>query len=188
MINVKNLVLGVGIVIVFALVLWQGIEAFYPTPEYSDFCDESKRAELIEDRVSCDEIGGQWNVYDGVKPRPINGEVVAEGWCDRDHSCRMDYDDSRDAHSKVVFYVALIVGLIVLFVGYTYLSVEPVGSALIGSGIWAIFFGSVVNWRNFSSIWRFLLLLAALIFLVWITLNLNSPNKKKGFFSKLLGK
>ena len=29
--NVKNLILGIGIVIVFALVLWQGIEAFQLT-------------------------------------------------------------------------------------------------------------------------------------------------------------
>ena len=38
MINVKNLVLGIGIIIVFGLALWQGIEAFYPSPQYDKFC------------------------------------------------------------------------------------------------------------------------------------------------------
>ena len=38
MINVKNLVLGIGIVVIFALALWQGVEAFYPSSKYDDFC------------------------------------------------------------------------------------------------------------------------------------------------------
>jgi hypothetical protein len=174
MVNVKNLVLGIGIVVIFGLVLWQGIEAFYPTPEYSDFCDEFKR-QIVTNLQACEEIGGQWNPYEG--PKPIGGE---EGYCDRDFTCRAQYDDAKDSHSKVVFIISLIVGLAAFLVGYGVLSVEPVGSALIGSGIWAIFWGSAINWRNFSSIWRFLLLLLSLVVLIWMTLRLNK--EKKGFF------
>src|SRR3989338_7347720 len=36
--NVKNLVLGIGIFIVYLLMLNYGIEAFYPSPKYEDFC------------------------------------------------------------------------------------------------------------------------------------------------------
>ena len=39
MVNVKNLVLGIGIIVVFALALWQGVEAFYPSPQYEKFCN-----------------------------------------------------------------------------------------------------------------------------------------------------
>ena len=187
MFNIKNLVLGIGIVVVFALVLWQGIEAFYPTPEYSDFCEDYKRAEVVDTRESCEEIGGLWNAHDGLRPKTVGGEPEIEGWCERDFTCRQEYEDARDKHSKIVFIISLIVGIIVLFIGYGYLSVEPVGSALIGGGIWSIFFGSVVNWRNFSSVWRFVLLLLALIIIIWITLKLNSP-KKKGLVRRLFGK
>ena len=68
-----------------------------------------------------------------------------------------------------------------MFIGYGVLSIEPVGSALMASGIGALFYGSVRNWENLSDVWRFLLLLVPLILLVWFALRLNSQ-KKKGFF------
>ena len=36
--NVRNLVLGVGIFVVYLLVLNYGIEAFYPSPQYENYC------------------------------------------------------------------------------------------------------------------------------------------------------
>lgn len=187
---IKNFVFWVGIIIVFGLVLWQGIEAFYPSPQYDDYCDRSHNSEVIDNAQSCVAVGGQWSAYDGVRLKSIEGEDIPDGWCDRDYTCRQEHGGASDEHSKVVFIISLIVGLIVLFVGYSYLSVEPVGSALIGSGIWAIFWGSVVNWRNFSSVWRFLLLLFALILLIWLALKLNSVEKssKKSLIRRILGK
>lgn len=164
MVNVKNLILGIGIVIVFALVLWQGIEAFSPSPQWNDFCGD---VEPI--------------------PRPLEGEAIPESK-DNFKECRQNYDEARDAHSKIVFFVALIVGIITVIIGYTILSTEPVGSALIGSGIWAIFWGSLINWRNFASVWRFVLLLLALVLLIWLTLKLNSKKEKGFWFSLGFGK
>jgi len=53
--KLKNIVLGLGIVIVYALVLWQGTQAFYPPPEWDDFCDFNPRVPLkrFDDRVDC---------------------------------------------------------------------------------------------------------------------------------------
>jgi hypothetical protein len=185
----KNIVLGIGIVVVFALVLWQGVEAFYSSPEWEDYCGEVQRSLPIDSLEQCEADGGKWNAYDGVKPRPVEGEQEVTGWCDREFTCRQEYDNARDAHSKVVFVVSLIVAIIVFILGFSLLSVEPVGSALLGSGIWAIFWGSVINWRNFSSIWRFSLLLLALVLLIWLALKLNKiEKKKKGLLRKIFGK
>jgi len=82
-----------------------------------------------------------------------------------------------------VFIISLVVGLMAFLVGHLVLNMEPVGSALIGSGIWAIFWGAVINWRNFSDVWRFLLLLLALILLIWLAIQSNQ--KKKSFLSFL---
>lgn len=185
MINFKNIVLGIGIIIVFGLALWQGIEAFYATPQYEDFCGDVRTAEVIDNQARCEEIGGRWNAYETNEPRAVkpSGEIV-NGYCDRDYTCRQEYDDARDRHSQVVFIISLIVGIIALIVGYSILSLEPVGSALMGSGIWAIFWGSAINWRNFSDIWRFLLLLLALILLIWFAWHLNKPGRK-GFWERI---
>jgi len=156
--NVKNLALGIGIIIVFALALWQGIEAFYPSPQYDDFCDiETPRIPLEENSTKQD------NNY-----------------------CYEQYQTARNAHSKVVFIISLIIGLIIIIVGYKLLTTEPVGSSLIGAGIWAIFWGSVVNWQNFPDFSRFIMLLITLVLLVWLTIKLNT--QKKSFFQKVLKK
>jgi hypothetical protein len=161
MINVKNLVLGVGIIIVFALVLWQGIEAFYPSPQWDDFCEERNfpRPAIDEEPEKIPEIKDDFE------------------------TCQKEYDLARDSHAKITFIVSLIVAIAALLIGHTILSIEPVGSALMGSGIWAIFWGSVVNWRNFSSIGRFLLLLMALILLIYLAIKSNQ--KKNSFFGFL---
>jgi hypothetical protein len=168
--KVKNLALGVGIVILFALMLWQGIEAFSPSPQWDDYCGKviprTAPDKLEINQSYCLETGGNWT----------NGGY---GYCDYYSECQKEFDDASKAYSQVVFIVAAIAGIIALITGYFVLSVEPVGSALIGSGIWAFFYGSVVNWRNFSNIWRFLLLALAFVLLVWLTLRFNRTKKKK---------
>ncbi len=192
MIKVKNIVLGIGIVVVFALVLWQGIEAFYPSPKYDDFCSGRIYPEAIplKENVICTRsqqlIQEEQQCY-LQKGSPVynydqNGCQISVKECD---FCNNEFEKARDKHAKIVFIISLITGIITLFVGYGVLSIEPVGSALIGSGIWAIFWGSVMNWRNFSNIWRFLLLFLTLLLLIWIALRLNIGKNKKGFWRKV---
>ena len=152
--NMKNLVLAVGIFIIYMLMLGNGIEAFYESPKYGDFCDESEGPRVV--------------------PAEINETKVAES-----KECYDNFNDAQDAYSNVVFIITIIAGVFTLIIGYFVLSVEPVGSALIASGIGAIFYGSAINWRNFSDIWRFLLLAVALVLLIWLALRLNKPGKRK---------
>ena len=176
--NVKNLVLGVGIVIVFALVLWQGFEAFYPTPLYEIFCNQT----VFMGKTS--PVIAQQNCFVSQKIRN-NGGLPVYGYdvtgCATEFKecnfCNKEYEAAALSHSKIVFVISLIVAILAVITGYFVLSIEPVGSALMGSGIWAIFYGTVVNWRNFTTVWRFLLLFLVFIVLVWITLRLNKERK-----------
>lgn len=168
--NVKNFVLGIGIVVVFALALWQGVETFYPSPEYEDYCDGAripvpieKGQDMSNNLTYCIEKNGTWR----------------EGYCDFYYECQKDYDGAQKIYSQKVFIISLIVSVIMIAAGYFLIKIEPVGSAFIGSGIWAIFWGSAINWRNFASYMRFVLLLIVLIFIVWLALRLNRKEKKK---------
>ena len=90
----------------------------------------------------------------------------------------------RFKYDKFVFVIALIAGVITLLLGFGVLSVDPVGSALMASGVGAIIYGSARNWENLSNIWRFLLLLVALVLLIWIALRINKDKKKGWMFWK----
>jgi len=186
----KNFILGVGIFVVFALALHQGLETFYPTPQYEDFC-ESRYGPLTTrdtkgvivncpDNVELQKMAQQcWDSKgEFVYEYDSNGCVVG-GDCD---GCRIGYEKALDAHSSGVFIISVIIGIIVFIAGFFLLSTEPVGSALMASGIWSVFYGVVKNWRNFTDSWRFLLLFVLLIVLIWVALRFN---RKTSTFSKL---
>ncbi|MBM3232832.1 hypothetical protein FJZ18_01560 [Candidatus Pacearchaeota archaeon] len=186
--NIKNLVLGIGIFIVYLLAVGYGIATFYPSPDYQDFCKNDGRfpyyAKPIDPSQNCtfsrtvQEQTEQCYANQGIPIYEYNdaGCTIAVKTCDY---CNKEFNNAQKSHQKIVFIIALIVGIITIFVGYGILSVEPVGSALMASGIGAIFYGSARNWANLTDIWRFLLLIAALILLIWITLNLNKSKSKR---------
>ena len=177
--SIKKFVLGIGIIVVYALVLWQGVEAFYPQPEYNDYCSFfngprsvtaegglncSFPSELDQRQQACYDAKGEFRYeYDN------NTGCIINGYCDE---CSIEYNEAHDLYSRNVFFISLIAAIVTLIVGFSILSVEPVGSALIGSGIWAVFYGTVWNWRNFGNIWRFIILLVVLVLLIWIALRL----------------
>ncbi|MEK6847010.1 MAG: hypothetical protein AABY16_02485 [Nanoarchaeota archaeon] len=185
--KIKNIVLGLGIIIVYMLALHQGMETFYPTPEYEDYCDIrvgpigrepgscQNVPELTIKAEQCYQAKGEF-VYE----YDSNGCPI-DGYCD---DCRIDYEAAVDVHSSRVFIVALIIGVVVFVVGLFLLATEPVGSALMASGILSVFYGVVQNWRNFTQAWRFLLLFVLLIILIWVALRFNDKRKKFGFKGK----
>ncbi|MEK6915846.1 MAG: hypothetical protein AABW89_04875 [Nanoarchaeota archaeon] len=183
----KNFILGLGIFIVYALALFQGLETFYPTPEYDDFCTMRSGPAIYKDPIQCPNIPDLQNKAEQCWAS--KGEFVYEydsnscptgGYCD---GCRIDYEKALDIHSNRIFIISVIIGVIVFITGFFMLKTEPVGSALMASGIWSVFYGVVKNWRNFSDSWRFLLLFILLIVLIWLALRFN--RKHESTFSKL---
>ncbi|MEK6850528.1 MAG: hypothetical protein AABX85_03060 [Nanoarchaeota archaeon] len=191
--NVKNLVLGIGIFVVFLLMLHFGIETFYASPKYEEFCKPGDirgyypekglaypaypinctySRQLMDQEQACYSQNGQ-PVYEYDQ----SGCSISVKEC---NLCNKYFMDEQAKHDRVVFVIALIIGIVVLFVGYGVLSVEPVGSSLMASGVGAIFYGSMRNWVNLTNVWRFLLLLLALILLIWIALRLNKNIKGNG--------
>jgi hypothetical protein len=178
--NVKNLVLGVGIFIVYLLMLNYGIEAFYKSPQYDNYCSMNIYKEpyrLFEGKncTNLNKISEMESLCYSGRGQPVNWTYDSTG-CAQNFSCDFcskQFEDAQKGHSKIVFVISLIAGILTLLIGYGVLSVEPVGSALMASGVGAIFYGSVRNWMNLSDIWRFLLLLLALVLLIWIALRIN---------------
>ncbi|MAE49893.1 hypothetical protein CMI48_03630, partial [Candidatus Pacearchaeota archaeon] len=71
-----------------------------------------------------------------------------------------------------------------LLVGYGFGKVEPVGSALLAGGIGAIFIGVVSRWDALNDVWRFILLVLALVLLVWLAVQVNREGKWWKIFVK----
>lgn len=188
--NVKNLVLGISIFIVYLLVLNFGIEAFYPSPQYEDYCNNQNYyypgtypTKPVTDGVNCtfNPTPQQQDMCSRQGGSLIAATYDSNGCpatytCD---TCGQEYNDAQKPYSQRVFLISLIAGIITLLAGYLVLSTEPVGSALMASGVGALVYGSRRNWQNLSNIWRFVLLLGALVLLIWIALRINRERSKK---------
>ena len=190
--SMKNLVLGIGIFIVFMFLLHNGIRAFYDVPKYENYCNSSSFTQPYPEKASYPVLvnctysnqlrQSEQTCYDG-QGQPIyeydsQGCTISVKEC---NYCNKYFNDARTDYDKTVFVVSLIVGLIVLLVGYFISGVEPVGSSLMASGIGAIIYGTVNNWGNLENLGRFLLLLLAFLLLIFIAyrLNKNASGKRK---------
>ena len=173
--SLKNIIIGIAIIILTISVAVTGINIFLDKPEYKDFCSEFKTAEIINDQTRCEEIGGQWTDYSSRELlREAPGGELLKGFCDRDFTCRQDFEDAREKYAKTIFIVAIPLGIIILAFGAFFFSLEAVGAGLMGGGIGTILYGVGEYWRFAGDILRFLLSLVGLVALIALAYWFNS--------------
>jgi hypothetical protein len=174
--SLKNIVIGIAIIILTIFVTFYGINTLFPSPEYEDFCGEPTR-EVIDNMQDCEVAGGKWNPS---AIRPVESGV--EGFCDEDFTCRQELEDARKDRSRKVFFIALPLGIIIIAVGALVFGLEAVGAGLMGGGVGTLIYGSGAYWPYTENWVRFLLSLVGLVILIWLAYYFNKKfDKKKGF-------
>ncbi len=151
--KVINLILGIGIFLVYLLALNYGMKVFVGEPQWDEYCKGEE-----------------------TYPIPVekNGSfVVADPYED----CRKEFDAAQEKYANSVFLISLIVGLITLVIGYFAAGFELIGGSLLASGVGAIVFGTISNWMYLKDVWRFVLLLLALALLIFFAYRLNTKKK-----------
>jgi hypothetical protein len=164
----KKFIVSVAIAIIFALFVGYGIEVFDPSPDREDFCPE--RLYQIDNEEECLAADGEWSDGKGI-PRPV--EVEPAGFCDQGKKCYDDFNSLRTKHDKVVFIVAIIVGLLAVVAGIT-LKKDAISTGILSGGVLVILYGTIRYWRHANDILKFILLgiaLAVLIYLAYMKLD-----------------
>lgn len=169
--NLRNILFGIGIVILTIFVSVYGISVIYPNPQYDDFCEEVRTPKLIENSMQCEEIGGKWT--DCVT------EPCVQGYCDRNFVCRGKYDDAREARSKKVFFIAIPLGVILILGGGFLFGIEAIGAGLMGGGIGTIVYGAGNYWQYGDDLFRFIMSLLGLAAVVYLSYWFNKKFEKK---------
>lgn len=186
MINLKNIIFGIAILVLTMFVGIYGISTLYgETPQYNDYCPEN-----LYNQSVCENQGGMWIdntqvVSDGrgdVKAVPVQG-----GYCQYDYTpCQKNLEDAEKKHYKKVFLTALPVGIGIILLGALVLGLESVSAGLMLGGVGMIVYGTGSYWR-FTDDWlKFLLSLIGLIILIWAAYWFNK--KEKGFWRRLFVK
>jgi len=175
--KIKNLILGIAIFVITLLVVVTGINTFYEKPKYDDFCGEFKTQKVIDSRERCEEIGGKWTEQD-IK---CITEPCPTGFCDKDFTCREDYDSARKTYYRNVFLIAIPLGVLIIVVGALVFGLEVVGAGLMAGGVGTILYGVGGYWRYTDNWLRFVISLIGLIALIWLAYYFNKEFGKRKF-------
>lgn len=168
--GIKNVVLGIAILVLTISVVVYGISTVYDGPKYYDFCEE-RTGSIIEDPIECEAAEGQWNVYDGPKSSEVGG------WCDSDFTCSAEYEDAREKYSRNLFLITLPIGIAIIIAGAVVFGLEAVGAGLMGGGVGVILYGVGEYWRYSGDLLKFLLSLVGLIVVIWFSYRFNRHKK-----------
>ena len=175
--SAKNFILGIAIIIITITAINYGISTFYSEPDYVDFCGEYKTQEIIETQSQCETIGGMWNSYENI-PKPL-GEPTVTGYCDRDFTCRQEYETAREKYSKNIFFITFPIGILIIILGTLTFNLESVGAGLMGGGLGTIIYGITSYWQYSQNWLKFLFSIIALAILIWLAYYFNKKVGKK---------
>ncbi len=164
----KAVILSIAIALISVFFFVYAIQSIYPAPEYDDYCDKNDYIK-INSPTECEAIGGKWTSYEDEfqEPKSIDGTIRINNYCDRDWTCRGEYEGVRDAYERNVFFANLIIGISVFIIGF-FLAIEAVSSGLMGGGVIMVVYGTIRYWGNLSDIWRTLVLGISLVILIWL--------------------
>ena len=172
--HIKNIIIALGIIILTVSVGIYGINTFYDSPDYNDYCGEQERNWYINTSSQCETVGGMWNDYIG--PKTADSPI---GYCDVAYTCRMEYEADRETYSRNVFLIALPLGIIIITIGALVFGLEAVGAGLMAGGVGIVLWGVGGFW-GFAQDWlKFLLSLAGLVVLVWLAYYFNRKFGKR---------
>lgn len=176
--SLKNIIIGIAIIILTISVVVYGVNTFYNRPEYSNFCEASHTGEVINTQIRCDKVGGKWSSYD--YPVSEREEIIkSTGSCDRDFICRESYDKAREKYSRNVFFVTIPLGILIIVLGAVVFGLEAVGAGLMGGGVGTMLFGIGGYWQYTQDWLKFILTLISLIVLIWFAYWFNKKYEKK---------
>jgi len=177
--HIKNLVIGFAIAFLTFLVIFTGMQTFYPSPDYEDFCD-NRIAKPLNERIACTEDAKECPNGTFVGRDPNNNcEFLACNGETEQEKCYENYDEAREAYSKTLFIIALILGIMLLLIGGKLFNLEAVGAGIMGGGGITIFYGSTSYWQYAGDLFRFILSILALIAVIYLAYWLNKNISKK---------
>lgn len=177
--DIRRILVIFVIAVLFTILVNVSIEAFYPEPQYDDYCEPNYPRPLPykEPPRTCDEFGIPQNLADSCSAQ--DGELqykydeyscVSDVYCD---FCNTKLQQDQQQYNLVVFIVSAIAGLAALILGF-YLPQaknvinEWVGSGFLLGGMLSIFVGTVRYFGDMGRYTRPVVILIELIIVIFL--------------------
>ncbi len=174
--KLKRTILGISIAIILVLFVGYGINTFYKSPKYEDFCEE-KFPEPVriekEDIAKCDAVQKSNTAFEDscYRQEGIVRYEADEDGCQVANECDMcnkEYREVMGIYNRNVFIIAVVAGLIAVVLGGIILKLESVSAGIMGGGVLSIIYGTLRYWGDMGDVLRFIILGIVLAILIWI--------------------
>jgi uncharacterized membrane protein len=188
--NVKNLLLGIVISVIFVMFFVYGTKLVYEEPKYDDYCNQSY---YYPGKVSVNcsmNLELQKETNDCYNQRGIPRYEYDENGCEKSLTCdfcSLEYEEANKNYSKNLFLISLIIGILVISVSVIFIKVSAVSGGLMLGSLFFIIFGTAGYWEFMEDVLRFVILGLALFILIWLAYYL-AKNENKIFSKKIKNK
>lgn len=194
--DIKNIVLGVVIIILTVFVVVYGINIFFEKPDYEDYCSSVRPLPIDKENLVCpavcvemyEIIAGECVLNkcgSGCGPDGVNSfetfdqcEIAISG-----KNCYDLYDSALESYHRNLFLITLPLGIALVILGALVFGLEAVGAGLMGGGVGTILYGIGGYWRYSDNLIKFLLSLVGLIIVIkvayWFNKKIEGKEKKK---------
>jgi len=195
MVDVRKVVIIFVIAILFSVLVFSIIEAFYPSPLYEDYCIN---ANIMVDKpyvsqTTCPDVNISQVDRDActIKKGNIEYTNYDSNNCPKSYTCNTcnnEFTLAQQQHSRYVFYISAILALIAIFIGLFLPAKENtlnewVGTGFMLGGTFALFFGTMSSFRFLDRYTRPIVILLELILVIFISYrkigNLRKDKKKR---------
>jgi hypothetical protein len=172
--DVKRVAMVIAITALLPLFIGLFIDAVYPEPQYSAFCNDSYYGgsypmKAIPASVNCTYVSDpkQDQCYrDGGQPE----YNYTDDGCSHFSSCNMCskyYDTARQEYNRNIFFMLLPLGLAIVILGI-YLTVDYIGAGLMFAGLIVMFYATIRYFSDMSKILRAVIVLIEFLLIMWI--------------------
>jgi len=195
MVDIRKIIIIFVIAILFSVFVFAIIEAFYPSPQYEDYC----KSNIISTEKPCisQQPCAEVNVSQANRDSCAAKKGIIEftdydsNSCPHDYvcnTCQNDYMLAMKQHSKYVFYISAVLALIAIFIGLFLPAKqntlnEWMGTGFMLGGTFALFFGTMMSFRFLDRYIRPIVILLELILVIFISYrkigNLRKDKKRR---------
>ena len=182
-IDIKHLLLGIVIAIIFFMFCVFGIKLIYTGPAYEDFCNNSYYEKIPSNCTMSIELKNKVNECYSKEGIP-RYEYDEEG-CEKDLTCDLcnkDFENANKNYTKNLFLISLILGLIIIAVSVLFIKISTISGGLMAGSIFFMIYGTGGYWNFMDDLVRFAILGVVLSTLIWLAYYLKNKkefNKKR---------
>ena len=162
----------VAIVIVMNMFFNYAVSLVYKEPVYDQFIKSTQVVEVIKDKQTCLDVGGQWNGGEEVtNPKDPNRPVAMYvPYCDPNYTNQINYNDARKVYDRNVFITLVVLGVLSLIVA-GFIGVALLTISFAWGGVLSFIIASIRYWSVADNLVKVIILGIALATLIYLAVK-----------------